>query len=91
MQIMLDNKGKQYAIAYNPKWREYYLKAKDCDEIHVLNYCPWCGAKLPLGLRNAWYEIYEKLYYTGEGSFLDQQELMPAEFFTDEWWKKRDL
>jgi hypothetical protein len=59
--------------------------------IQVLDYCPWCGNKLPGYLRNEWFETLAKEYNLDDPDSKEQAKLIPEEFHTDEWWKKRGL
>ena len=53
-----------------------------------MDYCPFCGAKLPERLDSKLTEILQKEY--GLTSWRDYKKA-PKEFHTDEWWKKREL
>ena len=42
-------------LDYNPRFREYGLIVHDCGTaVAVIDYCPGCGAKLPVSLRDEW-------------------------------------
>jgi hypothetical protein len=47
----------------------------------LINFCPWCGSKLPESKRDRWVEELEKLGFTDP--FL--RDDIPEEFKTDEW------
>ncbi len=53
--------------------------------------CPWCGFKLPPILSDERDDILERDF--GVENYMDKDQLakIPAEFLTDEWWKKRGL
>jgi hypothetical protein len=57
-----------------------------------MDYCPWCGTKLPENLREEWFETLEREYgiETDIGEARDRTDI-PQEFWSDEWWKKRSL
>jgi hypothetical protein len=59
-----------------------------------INYCPFCGAKLPTNLIDErWSTILDELgpdYLPDDEGNPPKKEL-PEEFQTDEWWKKRGL
>ena len=75
---------------YNPKFREYYLKETHGSGSRKIDFCPYCGAKLPEGLSDIWFDIIEK--ELGLDPWLPKQrKKIPVEFQTDEWWKKRGL
>ena len=76
---------KRFPILYFPKYREYNLTLINSNAIQGINFCPWCGKKLPKDLRDTYYDILESEY-----SNLDDQNI-PVEFNNEEWWKKRGL
>jgi len=78
-------------INYNPKYREYYINTTSKHVIRIIDNCPWCGKKLPKNLRNEWFDILEKEYNLDNPWDEKQALLVPEEFKTDEWWKKRKL
>ncbi|WP_425471236.1 DUF6980 family protein [Xylanimonas allomyrinae] len=48
----------------------------------VLDYCPFCGTRLPTSMRTAWFDRLEDLG-------LDPDDLkVPAEMSSDRWWRK---
>lgn len=53
-----------------------------------MDYCPFCGAKLPERLDGKLTEILQKEY--GLASWKDYKKA-PKEFHSDEWWRKRGL
>ena len=60
------------------------------------NYCPYCGAKLPidrLAIMKNGSDIYTDEIEKAVGKeWCDiKEEEIPEEFKTDEWWKKRGL
>lgn len=87
------DKSNPYNISptsYSPKFREYYLQATIGPGSRKIDYCPYCGTKLPAGLSDLWFDILEEEYEIQAWKH-NQKEKIPAEFFTDEWWKKRGL
>jgi hypothetical protein len=54
-------------------------------------YCPFGEFKLPKNLRDEWFEILEKEYDLDDLRSTEQSILIPEEFKSDEWWKKRGL
>ena len=50
-----------------------------------------CGTRLPIDLRNKWFDILEQEYGLDSPNSSEQRDKIPAEFLTDEWWQKREL
>jgi hypothetical protein len=70
-------------VHYFPKFREYGIPVHDGGSSQLgIAFCPWCGTKLPIPLRNEWFKELEGRGYTDP----DADEI-PIEFQTDEWWK----
>ena len=83
------------ALFYEPDIRRYAIK-----EIHenttgvmsnVIKYCPWCSTTLPTPLADLWEDVLRKEYGFVNPMDALKKKLIPAEFLTDEWWKKRSL
>lgn len=91
MDSMLENNDELYNLKYIPKTREYYLKSLEGPYCRTIEFCPWCGTQLPRNLRDDWFDILEEEYGLDDPGWPEQEAKMPAEFFTDEWWKKRGL
>jgi hypothetical protein len=84
MRIVLS--GDEYPIAFSPKFREYGLEIMDGGSSYlVLNYCPWCGAKLPDTLRNRWFDELEAL------GIDPNEDEVPPEFTDSRWYRDRGL
>ena len=91
-------KDLRVSIMYSPVYREYYIlmleggkKRGKMQAVQGIDYCPWCSKKLPKSLRDKWFEILEKQYNLDDPDRKEQEKLIPQEFKTDEWWKKRGL
>ena len=93
-------------MRYDPITREYgyYItKRKTFDEssLQLIDYCPFCGAKLPKWLYDEYLEALEKalgkeeykalFYEDPENGWCLDRSKTPKEFQTDEWWIKRGL
>ncbi len=76
-------------ISYDDRYREYYIETTDPVVIYVIKYCPWCSKKLPENLTDEWFKALETEYGLDDPDSKEQQNLVPNEFKTDEWWKKR--
>ncbi|MDR3550584.1 MAG: hypothetical protein P4L31_04165 [Candidatus Babeliales bacterium] len=85
-------------LTYSPDHRSYTISAPRAlvkKNIVWLGYrvdfCPFCGTKLPKDLTEKWWDILEKEYGIDDPYDDKQKKLIPEEFKTDEWWKKRGL
>ena len=68
-------------IQYIPKFREYGIDYGDGgSSIQVIQYCPWCGKKLPMSRRLDWFEQLDLLG-------LDPEDELPSSLKGDEWWR----
>jgi len=60
-----------------------------------IDYCPFCGTKLPIPLdpEEVIYEEYGEDYvrYTSDPKYKELPPKIRKEFDSDEWWKKRGL
>jgi len=96
MDLLL--KDIRVPIIYEPAWREYSIcmledgkKIGRMVAVQGIEHCPWCGRKLPKDLRDEWFEMLKKEYNLDDPRSKGQEPLIPEEFKTDEWWKKRGL
>ena len=87
-QMRFHIKEKEKIIDYDSTWRQYAIKVNETI-IQLIDYCPWCGVKLPQPLNNKWFQILEEEYYIIDPS--KNKGKIPKEFLTDEWWKERGL
>jgi hypothetical protein len=78
-------------LYYLKKFREYGTIRLGSGSESAFYYCPYCGDKFPQPLRSKWYDILEKEYNLDDPTSKNQKRLVPTEFQTDEWWKKRGL
>jgi hypothetical protein len=75
-------------ITYVSKMDEYGIVIHDGGSSYIkIEFCPWCGAKLPESKRDLWFETLSGMGY----KFPAGEDNLPEEFETDEWWKKRGL
>jgi hypothetical protein len=69
-------------VDYDAKLAEYGLMARDeTRSVVTIDYCPWCGAKLPESKRDEWFDRLEAM---GLDPWTDE---LPPEYETDEWWR----
>ena len=75
-------------LHYYPKTRSYLLDIINDYAMALAIYCPWCGAEFPKSLAEQWHVILETEYGI-DPDYKKNEKKIPAEFKTDEWWKKR--
>jgi len=74
-------------INFNERFREFGILIRGSDSAEQgIDYCPWCGAKLPESLRDRWFEELESM-----GLKEPSRETAPEEFLTSEWYVRRGL
>jgi hypothetical protein len=80
-------------LEYSPIFNEYYIPLKKSKIKQGILYCPWCDSKLPVSLRDQYFEILEKEHGIDAWDINDigTNTQIPSEFKSDEWWKKRGL
>jgi hypothetical protein len=74
--------AKELRLSYSPKFREYgidYTKQAG-GGLQVINFCPWCGSKLPSSLRDQWFEQLDRLG-------LEPEDQLPDKLQDDSWWR----
>lgn len=77
------------ALKYNKSIRSLSILIQR-DRRQGITHCPWCGTKLPFSLLDE----RDKVLLDEFGIDMDDVQKakeLPAEFLTDEWWKKRGL
>jgi uncharacterized protein DUF6980 len=86
------------ALFYKSNIRKYriweIIFGKNSIELGMCNsirYCPWCASKLPESLGDEIEETLAREFGITESWEPEQAARIPAEFQTDEWWKKRGL
>ncbi|MDR1598227.1 MAG: hypothetical protein LBR89_04860 [Holosporales bacterium] len=96
--VTLDSNKKAGQIyVYDPMVREFSVTVIGREDlIGVIDFCPYCGTKLPKSLADEHYETIRKelgeQYLRGVNDPYDEfVGRLPQEFQTDEWWKKRGL
>lgn len=82
----------KYGLKYRADDRSYIWLSPNGKGIgHAINCCPWCGVRLPKYLSEEREEILRNEYGIDKEWDDKQKVKIPAEFKTDEWWKKRGL
>lgn len=77
-------------LDYDAKYREYGIKIPKSTAIMIMDYCLFSGDQFPIDLTDQWFAILEQEYGL-ENPCEEDKKKVPAEFLTDEWWKKRGL
>jgi uncharacterized protein DUF6980 len=85
---LIYNKFARYYTMSAPKSLIEKNVVWPCYKVH---YCPYCGTQLPKDLVDEWMNILENEYNIDDPYDSKQKKLIPKEFKTDEWWKKRGL
>ena len=69
-------------IGYVPKFDEYGIIVHDGgSSIVQINFCPWCGTKLPDSKRDRWFDELEKMGVDPAG------DSIPKEFQSEIWYR----
>ena len=75
--------NRHNALIYIPKFREYGIRVLNGGSaFQEIQFCPWCGKKLPPSLRDEWFSRLEKL------NLEPDDPKVPKELLSDAWWKK---
>jgi hypothetical protein len=78
------------AIRYSPVFREYGILVFDGGSSEIeLRFCPWCGKRLPVSLRDKWFQVLHSLGYDPE--LFSENPKLSEEFRSDAWWKGKGL
>jgi hypothetical protein len=91
MEMSVDGSSDISPWRYNERHRAYYVKSVNHPGSARVNYCAFCGTKLPQDLTSEWIRILEEEYGFESAYEAKRNGLIPPEFQTDEWWKKRGL
>jgi len=67
----------------------FYTPNSECGTRLKMSHCPWCGVNLPKSLETEWEHVLIDDYQIDNP--IENENLIPTEFKTDEWWKKRGL
>ena len=70
-------------ISYIPKFDEYGIIIHDGGSaVRIINFCPWCGCKLPDSKRDDWFDTLEKLGFDNPS-----EQKIPEEFNDATWYQ----
>ncbi|MDP5210232.1 hypothetical protein [Microbulbifer sp. 2205BS26-8] len=85
---MLSALNSDVGVIYIPKFREYGISILDGGSSFLkIVFCPWCGTKLPLSLRDKWFDLLEEEF----GIEDTENDHIPKEMRGDTWWRIRGL
>lgn len=85
-ESMEDNIGNNNLVYYSEIFDEYGLDCVEDGYSYVLiEYCPWCGKKLPKSKREKWFEELEMLGIEDPLC----EEGIPEKYKSGEWWKEK--
>ena len=77
--------GEDPVLWYSSRFREYLLPISDGGTSGIIiEYCPWCGNKLPDSLRSRWFDELESM---GIDVVLGDDSNIPSEYLSEKWWK----
>ena len=69
-------------LSYIPNFDEYGIIIHDGGTSSLsIQYCPWCGQKLPDSKRDLWFDTLESLGFDDPS-----EQNIPPEFQTDKWY-----
>jgi hypothetical protein len=72
-------------VVYDPRFDEFGLPIRDGgDSVMIIQFCPWCGTRLPDSKRDLWFERLAEMGFDDPAI-----QSIPNEFQTDAWWKNR--
>jgi hypothetical protein len=77
-------------LDYNQKLREYGVRDPKSFIVVIMQYCMFCGKKLPTSLRDLWFDILENEFGLMNPLGKDKKKI-PGEFLSDQWWRERRL
>ena len=68
-------------VTYNEVYDEYGIIIHDgTHSSYIIEYCPWCGQKLPESKREKWFETMEKL------GIEKWKDTIPEKYTKWGWW-----
>jgi hypothetical protein len=72
-------------LIYIPNVREFGIRVLDGgSSFLVIQYCPWCGKRLPSSLHDEWFRRLESLG-------IDDSRAAPEDMKSDMWWQRQGL
>lgn len=75
----------EVALIYDECFREYGIRILDGgSSIQLIQFCPWCGGRLPASLRDRWFERLDEL------GLQPADPNLPHDLKSDGWWRSED-
>jgi hypothetical protein len=71
-------------MLYVPEVREYGYASTVDSSFYVIDHCPFCGDRLPSGLRTEWFDRLDELG-------LDPIDDLPEPLQSDRWWREEGI
>lgn len=72
-------------VYYSAKFRNWGINYPGDSSIQLIEFCPWCGTKLPNSLTEEWHKRIEAMGLDSEG------DNAPEPMRTDRWWRDEGL
>lgn len=83
LNTSIDFENVDTPIVYIDKFDEYGIKICDGGTSYTLiEFCPWCGQKLPDSKRDQWFDEIEEL------GIDPWKGKMPKRYLSDEWYRE---
>jgi hypothetical protein len=83
MRYYLKDGNGATGVEFVPKFREYGLTVPgQTTSMTLIEFCPWCGTKLPSSLRMPWFERIDEL------GIDEAKDPIPEELQTEAWYLK---
>lgn len=80
MRVALD--PEVGSLVYTAKFREFGVPIRDGgSSVLIIEFCPFCGARLPASLRDRWFDELDAL------GLEPGDDAIPRPMLTDEWWR----
>jgi len=78
MDLHEQNKGG--VVRYDDRYDEYAVAVPGSEAaFQIVNFCPWCGVRLPMSQRDKWFDDLEAMGIDPFG------EDVPSAYRTSEW------
>ena len=88
-EMQMHLKGGEVAVNYRDFIREYSVDLRQKTSVQTIQFCPWCGRKLPTDLLERWTaELDSLMLYDPFGK---DRANVPDEFWSEKWWQMREL